>query len=282
MQTALANKFDPAVETNFPGADPCKVEEKKLIVSDNHREAGFEIPPILYLGVVVFLSVLYTESLWLSYNLLSREIFIFGIPIHATSELNHLDSIQVWNLVRTLSLAFKTLLMTIFILLFRISTPDFQAIIRTRAAGTLLISGTIIISYGLSTLIDYITIQTTIPPEAVFESPVVIFLLRYVLSSVFLGPIVEETIFRLLIFKAMRNKGHGLLLSMIISSALFALFHLPTTTVSLFQCFLIGLLWSAAYERTGSLLTPILIHAGFNALINVDLLSHWQPDGIMF
>ena len=278
----MANTFNPAVEKAGPNSDPGKTGKNEIIVSENHRGVGFRVPPILYLGTFVFFLVRYTESLWMNYNLLSREIFIFGIPIHTIIELNNLDSVQVWNLVRTLSLAFRSLRMTVFIVFFRIFTPDFRLIVRTDAAGTLLISGIIFLSYGLSSLIDYITIQTSIPPEAVFECPVAFMLLSNVLSSVFLGPVVEEVIFRLLIFKAMRNKGHGLFLSMILSSALFALCHMPTTPVFLFQCFLSGLLWSAAYERTGSLLTPILIHAGTNALINVELFSRWQPDGILF
>jgi membrane protease YdiL (CAAX protease family) len=76
------------------------------------------------------------------------------------------------------------------------------------------------------------------------------------------APVVEELLFRGIIYPALKRTGHP---SMALwgSSALFALMHVNVVTfVSLT---LLGALLALLYERTTNLLAPITVHALFNA-----------------
>ncbi len=99
--------------------------------------------------------------------------------------------------------------------------------------------------------------QTTM--EAFYSAPIVIQLL--VLAVVV--PICEELIFRGLIFKRFRAfESFGK--SALFASAIFAIVH--GNMVQFFYAFCLGMLLSYAYEKTGSILVPILGHGLMNAL----------------
>ena len=96
------------------------------------------------------------------------------------------------------------------------------------------------------------------------------FLLMF-LGTVILVPITEETLFRGLVFRGLYDKSP--VLAWILSVVLFSLVHIlgyisayPFHTLLL--CFVqylpAGILLAAAYRLSGSLLTPILIHALVN------------------
>ena len=93
------------------------------------------------------------------------------------------------------------------------------------------------------------------------------------LVIVFLAPFVEEVLFRGLIFGNL--KGKSLAVAYVLSCVLFALSHVwafavDSQTLSRFlvlvQYLVPGLVLAWSYDRSGTLWTPIALHAVFNAL----------------
>lgn len=79
-----------------------------------------------------------------------------------------------------------------------------------------------------------------------------------------LAPIVEETIFRGVLFQALRRR-FGLYPGMFVSGAVFAAMHLELAEPLYFVAlWILGIWLAAAFHRTGTLLVPILGHATFN------------------
>ena len=87
-----------------------------------------------------------------------------------------------------------------------------------------------------------------------------------VLGSLFglvlLAPVVEELVFRGLLFGTLR-RGLNMWTSAVLSAAVFAVAH-GYGAWGFASVFSSGVLWALAYERTGSLLPPILAHAATN------------------
>lgn len=86
-----------------------------------------------------------------------------------------------------------------------------------------------------------------------------------------LAPVIEETIYRGLLFQALRRRL-GLWPGLALSSLVFTAVHveLYTSPVGLTAILILGLWLAGAFHRTGTLVVPILGHATFNA-INVAL-----------
>lgn len=85
--------------------------------------------------------------------------------------------------------------------------------------------------------------------------------LALVFVAVILAPIAEEAFFRGLVYRA----GKALMpppLALMISALLFALVHFSTYAFA--PLFVFGLLLARAYERTGDLRVPMVMHACFN------------------
>jgi membrane protease YdiL (CAAX protease family) len=85
-----------------------------------------------------------------------------------------------------------------------------------------------------------------------------------------LAPAAEEIVFRGLIFGYLRR--WGLPAAVLISTALFAAFHLPTIPVTQI---IGGIVFALAYVSTGSLMTPIAIHMLGNLAIFTLSLAHF-------
>jgi membrane protease YdiL (CAAX protease family) len=84
-----------------------------------------------------------------------------------------------------------------------------------------------------------------------------------VFAIVLFAPVTEELFFRGIVFNAwLREAGRPW--AYVGSAALFALIHL--SLVSLLPIFLLGLALAWAYQRTRSLLTPIVMHATVNGI----------------
>lgn len=81
--------------------------------------------------------------------------------------------------------------------------------------------------------------------------------------AVVAAPLAEEFIFRGLVFGGLR-RSLGLAASMAMSAALFAIVHPPA---SMAPVFVLGLGAAWLYERTRSLLAPVLMHAVYNAAL---------------
>jgi membrane protease YdiL (CAAX protease family) len=82
-------------------------------------------------------------------------------------------------------------------------------------------------------------------------------------AAVIVAPLVEETVFRGFVYGVVKRFTDPIFAA-IISSALFALahFHLGSAV----PLFVLALGFVGAYERTGSLLVPMVMHAIFNGI----------------
>ncbi len=92
------------------------------------------------------------------------------------------------------------------------------------------------------------------------------------LIVIFLAPFVEETLFRGLVFGNLRDKSR--VLAYLLSCMLFALLHVwqfavvnrdVTYFLLMLQYLVPGLVLAWSFERSGTLWTPILLHAAANA-----------------
>lgn len=85
-------------------------------------------------------------------------------------------------------------------------------------------------------------------------------------AAIVMAPLVEEALFRGILYQWIRDAGHPRL-ALVLTSVTFGLVHghlptlLPLTLFGAYLCWL--------YERTGNLLACILTHAGFNAVFVV-------------
>lgn len=97
--------------------------------------------------------------------------------------------------------------------------------------------------------------------------------LTMVFGIVILAPLCEEIIFRGFLYRFLKAKFSPRM-AMIVSSVCFGLIHF--NVLNFIALTLLGMLLVRAYERTGSLRVPILIHAFFNA--NTLLFMYLSPD----
>lgn len=81
--------------------------------------------------------------------------------------------------------------------------------------------------------------------------------------TVLAAPLFEEFIFRGLIFGGLRRLGNALPAAAA-SAALFAIVH---PALSMAPVFVLGICTAWAYERSKSLLAPMLVHAAYNAMV---------------
>jgi membrane protease YdiL (CAAX protease family) len=91
------------------------------------------------------------------------------------------------------------------------------------------------------------------------------------LLTVIGAPLFEEFIFRGLIFGGLRRSTTPFI-AVTASAAIFAIVHPPA---SMLPVFALGVCAATAYERTKSLLAPMLVHAGYNAVVLVAQMV-WQ------
>lgn len=82
-------------------------------------------------------------------------------------------------------------------------------------------------------------------------------------SAAVVAPVTEEALFRGILFPALL-KRRAFAASALLSGTYFALMHLHLP--SLLPLLTLGLAFSAAYAATGSLVTPIVMHALFNGM----------------
>lgn len=88
------------------------------------------------------------------------------------------------------------------------------------------------------------------------------------LLAVVLAPVVEEVLFRGVLFRSLIDRG-GVWIAAILSSALFAVVHVEVVVsqpVALVGLFSAGMVWAIGYRIVGNLWVPIIAHAVFNAI----------------
>ncbi len=94
-----------------------------------------------------------------------------------------------------------------------------------------------------------------------------------ILLAIVLAPLAEETVFRGYLYTALK-RYFGALPSLFFTSILFALVHLNVP--ALLPLFLLACILTIAYERSGSLLVPMTMHATFNAVNLLGVLFFTQ------
>ncbi|MFN3165439.1 MAG: lysostaphin resistance A-like protein [Phycisphaeraceae bacterium] len=104
--------------------------------------------------------------------------------------------------------------------------------------------------------------------ERLADDPSRAFIVQVVIAAVVLAPLLEEPLFRGLLQTSLMRLFHGRRWpALLIASALFSVTHAWVVPwQNLVPLFVLGLVFGYLYERTGSLLTPVLAHAGFNAI----------------
>jgi membrane protease YdiL (CAAX protease family) len=83
----------------------------------------------------------------------------------------------------------------------------------------------------------------------------------YLVIACLMAPLIEETLFRVLLYPWLRQRC-GIVLAILINALLFAAYHLDA--LGFVQYFGLGLVLAATYERTRSLPVVATIHAMWN------------------
>eukprot|EP00752_Nemacystus_decipiens_P015113 g13465.t1 len=93
-------------------------------------------------------------------------------------------------------------------------------------------------------------------------------LVLIIISAVVMAPLIEELVFRgVMQTSVLHVFGMSRWTAMLYTAVLFSITHAWVVPwQSLLTLFVLGLVFGYLYERTGSLLAPILAHAGFNAM----------------
>ena len=85
-----------------------------------------------------------------------------------------------------------------------------------------------------------------------------------ILTFAILPAILEELVFRGILYKIIKNITAKKHLSMVISALIFSLFHFQV--LSFIPIMLVGILLAFLYEKTNNLLNAMLLHFTFNAI----------------
>ncbi len=111
--------------------------------------------------------------------------------------------------------------------------------------------------------------------ELVAQHPQLALQVLVFIGAVVIAPLFEELLFRGLIQTALRSflfeTGNRVWLAIVFSSALFVVMHEDMSHWPVL--FVLGLCMGYAYEKSGSLLRPIFIHAIFNATAVIATMS---------
>uniref|UniRef100_UPI003F490AC7 CPBP family intramembrane glutamic endopeptidase n=1 Tax=Niallia taxi TaxID=2499688 RepID=UPI003F490AC7 len=89
------------------------------------------------------------------------------------------------------------------------------------------------------------------------------FLIGFV-SAAIISPLYEEIFYRGFLYRFLRSK-YGIPVGMLGSSFIFMIVHIPTFNTLPIN-FVSGLLFAWTYEKSGSIVPPIIIHAIFNGI----------------
>ena len=125
---------------------------------------------------------------------------------------------------------------------------------------------TLLVLAGVSTLllnVFGIAPETQAPVAFIKEHPPAWQLVVMGFTAVVLAPLAEEALFRGVLYTTLKQLGfpRGALFG---NAALFAIIHF--NLAALLPLFLLALVFTWLYERTGNLLAPIVAHMVFNAV----------------
>jgi len=100
------------------------------------------------------------------------------------------------------------------------------------------------------------------PVQWLAEAETLTLLFAMVFATVILAPVTEELLFRGCLYRFLKARL-SLAAALLVSGVLFSIVHV--NPLSLLPLFFLGVVLAYAYERTGSIKVPILIHGIFNA-----------------
>lgn len=83
------------------------------------------------------------------------------------------------------------------------------------------------------------------------------------INTIILGPIIEEILFRAVLFDRLR-KFIPVAFAVVLSSLVFSLFHSEDSQIII--TFILGIIFAVIYRRTQNLAYPIVLHAALNAM----------------
>jgi len=146
------------------------------------------------------------------------------------------------------------------------SRPLGRLVGRGVGLGLLAIAGSTIVVSLLVALTGSDASPEQVLTGGITETPLQLVLA--VIAAVVLAPLAEELLFRGLLHRALRRRL-ALVPATALSSILFALVHLDvllSQPLAIVGLVLVGVILALAYERTGSLVIPVVIHAVHNAV----------------
>lgn len=128
---------------------------------------------------------------------------------------------------------------------------------------------TVALSFGFSAISPLFGVEET--PEFMKKAVRSSDFLPFMILGVVVGaPLLEEFIFRGMVFRGWRESRMGLWGTLLVTSLIFTLLHaFQYGIVILVWVFLLGMLMGLAREKTGSLWVPIIMHAVNNAVATV-------------
>jgi membrane protease YdiL (CAAX protease family) len=91
-------------------------------------------------------------------------------------------------------------------------------------------------------------------------------------AVVVFGPFFEEVLFRGFLFEGFRQSRIGIVGTIILTSLVWAGFHLQYGLFEIASIFVLGVIFGIVRYKTGSLWAPMIMHA-FNNLLAVLLIS---------
>lgn len=153
---------------------------------------------------------------------------------------------------------------------YHVFTHNMRNVLITFALGYFIL---IACNYALQLVMQLFGGLPTSPNDEAVDELVKVDMRRMVAAAVIMAPIVEETLFRGLIFGSLRRKHR--FWAYVVSMVLFALCHVWQYAVadqsfapllSAFAYLPIGFVFALCYDRTGSIWTSIFFHMFYNAL----------------
>ncbi|MBI4651692.1 CPBP family intramembrane metalloprotease [Candidatus Desantisbacteria bacterium] len=118
--------------------------------------------------------------------------------------------------------------------------------------------------------ISFIFFKINILPELVdYNLPIkdYKYMILYFFTTIFSAVLVEELVFRHIIYRSLRNKLN-VFLSILITSFIFASLHL-VSGLNLIIPMTGGILFAILYEMTGNLIAPVIMHAAGNLALTL-------------
>lgn len=167
----------------------------------------------------------------------------------------------MWSLNNYVMLFGPILLFVYVLYMFweHISSADFNLLFKSKETWRTIYTYTTwsVIIQGVTNKLSYVVLGSEPVPIAQY------LLILTPIVAVICSPVIEEVIFRKLIFGYLNAKA-GFWFAAVTSSILFALGH--GNYVNWLGYFFIGLFWAWIYKKTGNIMIAIILHISLNTI----------------